>query len=206
MGHRLPTELFLPTRPGSVDAVEHVCALATTNSHSDAVAVAVAPSNVSRASDLLFGTGIGIVSVLDDEDPSNFIGQARLSVATGATEVALPAVVFYRAAIVMDLKSFLGSTTPLTVDITTPEGNASLDHAEHALVLGADYVAYAPTATATNTAGQTANLVALIGELQLGGLKVASTSDHHLVALHNDDWAMTPGNSRLCVAVSLPDA
>ena len=206
MGNRLPTELFLHTRPGSADAVEHVCALATTNSQGDAVAVAVAPSNVSRASDLLFGTGIGIVSVLDDDNPSNFIGQARLSVATGATEVALPAVVFYRAAIVKDLKSFLGSTTPLTVDITTPEGNASLDRAEHALVLGADYVAYVPTATTANAAGQMANLVTLIGELQLGGVKVASTSDHQIVALRNNEWAMAPGNSRLCVAVSSPDA
>ncbi len=202
MYHELPTELFLPNRPATPGQVEYVCAQAT--AAPAVTAVAVAPSNVSRASNLLFGTGVGVVSSLDD--PTDLVDQARLSLATGATEIALPSIALDQSAIVKNLKSFLGTTTPLTVNITAPDGGASLDDAEHALVLGANYVAYAPSESVPDAAQHMANLVALAGELQLGGVKVAGTSDHHVVVLRENAWAMTPGNSRLCIPVLTPEA
>lgn len=202
MHNDLPTELYLLNRPGTPSQVERVCEQATTNIDGGTVAVAVAASNVSRAALLLFGTGIGIVGSLDEARESEFVGQARLSLAAGATEISLPSIALDQTAVVKNLKAFLGTATPLTVDITTTTGEASLDHAEHALVLGANFVAYAPPADAANVSGQMANLVALTGELRLGGVKLAGTSDHPAIVLRENEWAMTPGNSRLCLPVT----
>ena len=201
MHDQLPIELYLPNRPGTPGEVEHMCDIATTQADAGTVAIAVAARNVSRAASLLFGTGIGVVGCCESAEDAPFVNQARLSVAAGATEVALPSVALDRAAVLEQLKAFLGTTTPLTVDVTTPAGDVSLDHAEHALVLGADYVGYSPTAETTNASGQLANLVALAGELQLGGVKLAGAADHRIVVLRENAWAMRPGNTRVCVPV-----
>ncbi len=204
MHGRLETEYYLRERPASAAAVEHACALAVARPRDEVVAVAVAPANVARAANLLFGTGIGIVSSLDDDDPERMLAQARLSVATGATEVALPRATIDQLAVVRYLKSFLGSSTALTVDITTMTGAASLGVAEQAMLSGADFVAFSPTQHTMNAAAQAAGLVALAEQLGLGGIKLASGSCHHLVALRESEWARTAGKSRLCLPVDPP--
>ncbi len=197
----VPTELYLQSGPASAAAIEHMCSVATSRSpfEARAIAIAVAPPNVGRASALLFGTGIGVISTFDNAE--DLVGQARLSVAHGATEIALPRLILDRASTLRALKVFLGSATPVTVDITTGDGAASLDSAEHALRLGVDFVAYTPTNVSLNSTAQAAKLVALAGELRLGGVKLGATSEHHLVLLDEDDWARCPGNARLCVSV-----
>ena len=65
MAGQLQTELFMYPRPGGQDLVERICAHATNRPAHHVVAVSVAPTNVAQASDLLFGTGIGVVSTID---------------------------------------------------------------------------------------------------------------------------------------------
>lgn len=199
------TELYLQDKPASVAAVEHMCSVATRRSPFEALAIAIAvtPPNVARASALLFGTGIGVISALDDAD--DFVGQARVSVANGATEIALPRLILDQASTLKNLMMFLGSATPVTVDITTNDGAASLDSAEHALGLGVDFVAYMPIPASLNSTAQSANLVALVGAMGLGGVKLAATTEHHLVVLDDNEWARCPGNARVCIPVPARD-
>ncbi len=198
---QVPTELHMLNDPDSAAAVEYICSLAASRSPCEAVAVAVAPRNVARASNLVFGTGIGVISSVTE--PDDLVGQARLSVAHGATEIVLPRMVLDHVATLKNLKYFLGSSTSITVNITANDGNVQLDQAEYALGLGADYVAYTPNPALTCAASHATSLVALAGELRLGGVKLAATHTHHLI-IDKSEWARVPGNARVCLPVSYP--
>lgn len=194
----------MPDRPGAPATIERACALAAARPRGEAIAVAVDASNVSRAADLLFGTGIGVVGTLGDQPAGSLVNQARVGVATGATEIAVHSVRLDQEAVLRDLKTFLGSATPLTVDVTFDDA-VDLDAAEHALVLGADFVSFSPTERSTDVAAQVANLLALACELRLGGVKIAALTDEHRAAhrraLRSNDWAIGPGRARLRLPV-----
>lgn len=200
----LQTEFYVPDRPGAPATIERACAIAASHPRGETVAVAVDASNVSRAASLLFGTGIGVVGALGDQPADSVVNQARISVATGASEIAVHSIRLDQQAVLRDLKTFLGSTTPLTVDVTF-DHRVDLDAAEHALVLGADFVSFSPTEQSVGVDSQIANLLALAGELRLGGVKVgALTDDHstaHRLALRENEWAAEPGRSRLRLPV-----
>lgn len=204
MAHRLPTEFYLAESPGSSRAVEQMCAVAAARPRSEAVAVA--PANVAQAVELLFGTGLGVVGSFRDRDLEDLIGLARLSVATGATEIALPGLVLEDSVALTRLRSVLGMSTPVTIDVTARDGRVDFDRADDALRLGADFLSYAPGRSGVGVSAprQVADLAALVQTHGAGALKIASTEDHHLIALRDSRTGDLFARARVCVPVGEP--
>ena len=201
MAGQLPTELYIHPRPGGADAVERICAHATNRPNEDVIAVAVAPANVAQASDLLFGTGVGVVSTIDDLS-INLIDEARRSVAKGATEIALPPMVLDQTATLTRLRSRLGPATPVTVGMAQSGEGLDLAVAEQALRLGADYVSFAPDMASPTACQDIVTLVTLAHNLELGGVKIAVTEASHVALLHSTTLTELPMAARFCVPIS----
>lgn len=184
--HRLPTEFYLAESPGSGRAVEQMCAVAAAQPRSEAVSVA--PANVGRAAELLFGTGLGVVASFDNDDLDDLVDLARLSVATGATEIALPLLVLDDSAALIRIRSVLGTSTPVTIDVTMVDGGVDFDRADEALRLGANFLSYAPGRSTSGFSAphQVTELVARVRAHGAGAVKIASTNDHHLIVLRDN--------------------
>ena len=200
----LPTEFFLPDRPGTIEQVEQACALATDNHLAKAVALAVDPVHVSRAAELLFGTGLGVISVfVTTDDSTRREATVRRSLAAGATEVAVMSPTpDWRT--ISNLQAILGSSAKLTVPVTDQHGNVDLAVAERALLEGVDYVSYTP-ASITHQGDQVARLLALAkevgcGRIKLGEPRVGRYQDYRSFLAH-DDWAFRDANVRLAVRI-----
>ena len=199
-GH-LPTEFYMNPRPGDAGAVERMCALATNRPCEDVVAVAVAPANVGQAADLLFGTGVGVVSAIDDLS-IDWIDQARRSVAQGATEIALPPMVLHHETMLTRLRSRLGPVTPVTVGVPFTFEGLDVAAAELALRLGADYVSFLPSADLQTARRDIAALLALAHHLELGGVKIAVNGPCDAAFLHSETSQTMPWAARLCLPIS----
>jgi len=198
MAGQLQTELYLHPRPGGQDLVERICAHATNRPTQEVVAVAVAPTNAAQASDLLFGTGIGVVSAIDHLS-TDLIDEARRSVAKGATEIALPPLVLDHAATLTRLRSRVGPVTPVTVRMDDTHERLDVDAAERALRLGADFISYAPYAASPTACQDIAALLALAESLQLGGVKIEATDASHAALIQSKAH---PAMARLCVPLA----
>jgi len=134
----IATELFLTGTAATTAAIEAVCRYATAGHDPNTVAIAVDSAHTSRVADLLFGTGVGTVSVLDAG--SAIWPQARRSIAAGAQEIAVPLASLPDVA---EMKSYLGPHTQVTLDVTTDRG---LDPSavDRALAGGVDFVSFQP--------------------------------------------------------------
>ena len=201
MAGQLPTELYIFPRPGGSAVIERMCAQATNRPASDVVAVAVAPENVAQTADLLFGTGVGVVSTIDDLT-IDLIDQVRRSVAQGATEIALPPMVLDQTAMLTRLRSRLGPVTPVTVCMTDTDGGVDLAAAAAALRLGADYISFAPRTASPAAHRDIAALLGLAQELQLGGVKIVATDANHLPFLQSGIPTLESIAARLCMPMS----
>ena len=198
MAGQLQTELFMYPRPGGQHLVERICAHATNRPAHHVVAVAVAPTNVAQASDLLFGTGIGVVSTIDHLS-TDLIDEARRSVAKGATEIALPPIVLDQSATLTRLRSRLGPVTPVTVHMADTHERLDVDAAERALRLGADFVSFAPHAASPTACRDIDALLALAESLQLGGVKIEAADPSHAALIQSKAH---PAMARLCVPLA----
>ena len=195
MNPPIPTELVLVDDAASTTAIEAACRYATSSLEHDTVAVAVDVAHAKQAADLLFGTGVGALSVLDPGQPLR--DQARRSVAAGATEVALPLVGLPAIA---DLRLYLGSQVPLTIDVTSASG-LDLSAAEQALRIGADFVSLRPDFSTPQGLADSALLLGLASQLRLGGVKLgaphaADRQVHDIIDAH--EWAKA-GRARVCL-------
>jgi hypothetical protein len=202
MAGQLPKELYIDPRPGGPDAVERICAHATNRPAEDVVAVAVSPTNVAQASDLLFGTGIGIVSLIDVRT-RGLIDQARRSVAEGATEIALPRLELNQVAVLTRLRARLGPFIPVTIRLTETNGAIDMAAAEEALRLGADYVSFSANAASTTISQDVLALLALADDLKLGGVKITATTGNQASSLKLETSTRARATTRLCVPISL---
>jgi len=202
MAGQLPKELYIDGRPGGADAVERICTHAANRAAEDVVAVAVSPANVAQASDLLFGTGIGVVSSIDVHT-RDLIDQARRSVVEGATEIALPRLELNQVAVLTRLRARLGPFIPVTIALTETNGAIDMAAAEQALRLGADYVSFSASAASTTVSQDVVALLALADELKLGGVKITATTANQASRLKLETSARASVAIRLCVPISL---
>jgi hypothetical protein len=202
MARQLPKELYIDPRPGGPDVVERICAHATNRPAEDVVAVAVSPINVAQASDLLFGTGIGVVSSIDVRT-RDLIDQARRSVAEGATEIALPRLELNQVAVLTRLRARLGPFIPVTIRLTETNGAIDMAAAEEALRLGADYVSFSANAASTTISQDVLALLALADDLKLGGVKITATTGNQASSLKLETSTRARAATRLCVPISL---
>jgi len=162
----IATELFLTGAAATKAAIEAVCRYATAGHDPNTVAIAVDSAYTSRVADLLFGTGVGTVSVLDAAFP--IWPQARRSIAAGAQEIAVPLASLPDVA---EIKSYLGPHTQVTLDVTTDRG---LDPSavNQALAAGVDFVSLRPDLSTPQGMLDASVLLELAGRQDLSAVKI----------------------------------
>lgn len=165
-----PIELVLG--PNSISAVdiEQACSFATSQTARDVVAVAVDGAHAKRTANLLFGTGVGVVSRLDPA--LSLLPQARKSAAAGATEINVPVA---RAEALRDLNQHLGTSIALTLDMASAR-QPDPDVVKKALTNGADFIAVQPDLATPEGLRDCAQLLTLAGEIEGSAVKLAIPS------------------------------
>ena len=161
-------------------------------------AVAVDPANTRNVADLLYGTPLATVTVLEQTAP--YANQARRSIASGAEEIVVP---LGAARGIGHIRSQIGTNVPLTLDVNNVDG-LDLDAAEHAFGSGIDYVAFRPDFSDAAGLFDISRVLVLAAASGSSGVKLGVSwpySDELQRLLLAPSWRAVAARSRLCLSV-----